>query len=125
MVRALCGQRLDRGEPEPAGALRPETRTAVGVLHRQSVDLSNRGENETGQQPIGEEPGRVAADTDRPGIAGVGNPLDSGAQPAGEGESRARIFDGPGPAGEGPAGGWSDDVGGSQPLGNRVSTVGQ
>src|ERR1019366_7031769 len=105
---------------------RPETRTAVGVLHRQSVDLSDCGEDQTGRQPIGEEPGRVAADTDRPGIAGVGNPLDSGAQPAGERESGARIFDGPGPAGEGPAGGWSDDVGGSQPLpGNRVSTVGQ
>src|ERR1035438_6950615 len=74
MVCALCGERLDRGEHEPAGALRPETRTAVGVLHRQSVHLSGCGEDQTGRQPIGEEPGRVAADTDRPGIAGVGNP---------------------------------------------------
>src|ERR1035437_10069176 len=126
MVCAICGQRLDRGEHEPAGALRTETRAAVGVLHRQSVDLSNRGENQTGRQSIGEEPRRTATDADRPGIAGVGNPLDSGAQPAGERESGARIFDGPGPAGEGHACGAGDHLGASQPLrGDRVSTGGQ
>src|ERR1017187_6735819 len=126
VVRAICGQRLHRGEHEPAGTLPEGAQAAPGVLHRQSGDLSDCGENETRRQSIGEEPGRTATDADRPGIAGAGNPLDSGAQPAGEREGGARILDGAGPAGEGPAGGWSDDVGGSQPLpGNRVSTVGQ
>src|ERR1039458_126621 len=126
VVRAICGQRLHSGEHEPAGTLSEEAQAATGVLHRQSGDLSNCGENETRRQSIGEEPGRTATDADRPGIAGVGNPLDRGAQPAGEREGGARILDGAGPTGEGPAGGWSDDVGGSQPLpGNRVSAVGQ
>src|ERR1035441_3246637 len=82
VVRAICGQRLHRGEHEPAGTLSEEAQAATGVLHRQSGDLSNCGENETRRQSIGEEPGRTATDADRPGIAGVGNPLDSGAQPA-------------------------------------------
>src|ERR1039458_8443753 len=126
VVRAICGQRLHRGEHEPAGTLPEEAQAATGVLHRQSGDLSNCGENETRRQSIGEEPGRTATDADRPGIAGVGNPLDRGAQPAGERAGGARILDGAGPVGEGTAGGWSDDVGGSQPLpGNRVSAVGQ
>ena len=98
----------------------------LALLHRQSVDISDSGENQTGRQSIGEEPGGIAADADRPGSAGVGNPLDCGAQSAGQRAGGARIFDGTGPVGEGPAGGWSDDVGGSQPLpGNRVSAVGQ
>src|ERR1035437_9424292 len=74
VVRAICGQRLHRGEHEPAGTLSEEAQAATGVLHRQSGDLSNCGENETRRQSIGEEPGRTATDADRPGIAGVGNP---------------------------------------------------
>src|ERR1035438_17244 len=125
VVRSVCGQRLHGGEHESPGTLPEEAQAAAGVLHRQSVDLSNCGEDQTGRQPIGEEPGRVAPDADRPRSPRVGNPLDSGAQPAGQREGGARILDGAGPAGEGPAGGWSDDVGGSQPLpGNRVSDVG-
>ena len=60
-----------------AGAVPKEARAAVGLLHRQSVDLSDGGENEARRQSIGEEPGGVATDADRPGFAGVGNPLDS------------------------------------------------
>ena len=74
----------------------------------------------------GKGPGRIATDADRPGAAGVGHSLDSGAQPAGEGESGARIFDRSGPAGEGHACGRSDEPGASQPLpGNRISALGQ
>lgn len=64
--------------------------------------------------------------TDRAGVAGVGNPLDSGAQSASQRQGGARIFDGPGPAGEGHARGGGDDLGASQSLpGNGVSTLGQ
>ena len=45
VVRAICGQRLHGGEHEPAGTLPEEARAAAGVLHRQSGDLSDCGEN--------------------------------------------------------------------------------
>src|ERR1035437_350327 len=110
VVRAICGQRLHRGEHEPAGTLPEEAQEATGVLHRQSGDLSDRGENETGRQSIGEEPGRIAPNANRPRSRRVGNRLDSDAQPAGQRAGGAGILDGAGPVGEGTAGGWSDNL---------------
>ena len=98
----------------------------LGLLHRQGVPVSNRGENETGWEPRGQAAGGVAADADRPGVARVGDHLDPGAQSASERESGARISNRSGSAGEGDAGGRSEDHGASQPLsGNRVSALGE
>src|SRR5207249_4120287 len=102
-----------------------KARSAIGLLHGQSVPVSNRGENET-RPECGKGAGGATADADRPGVAGAGNPLDTSAQPASEREGGARIFDGPGSAREGNACVWSEDLGASQPLpGNRVSAVGE
>src|ERR1017187_4268342 len=111
LVRVLCGQRLDGGEQEPAGEVREEVWAAAGLLHRQGVPVSNRGENETGWESRGKGLAGGAADTDRPGVAGVGNHLDTSAQSAGEREGRTRIFDRSGPAGEGHARGWRGNGG--------------
>src|ERR1035441_8130290 len=126
VVRAICGQRLDGGKNEPAGAIREKAWAAAGLIHRQGVPVSDCGENETGWEPGGKGTGGVAADADRPGVAGGGNHLDTGAQSAGEREGGARIFDSSRPAGERHACGWSEDHGASQPLpGNRVSALGE
>jgi hypothetical protein len=47
---------------------------AAGLLHRQGVLVSDSGENETGWESPGKGAGGVAADADRPGVAGVRHP---------------------------------------------------
>ena len=61
----------------------------------------------------GKRSGGVTPNADRAGLAGVGNPMDTGAQSTGEREGGAGIFDSPGPAGEGHACGRSDHLGAS------------
>src|SRR3954453_17618799 len=73
---------------------------AAGVLHRQGVFVSDRGEDETGRGPERKGSGGVAAHPDRPGLTGAGDPVDRRAPPAGEGQSREGIPDRAGPAGK-------------------------
>ena len=79
MVCAFCEKRFHGGEHESSGAIPEKARAAAGVVHRQSVDLSNCGEDQAGWQPVGKESGRVAANTDRPCSSGIRHSVDSGA----------------------------------------------
>ena len=89
---------------------------AIGVLHRQSVDLSNCGEDQARWQSIGKKPRGVATDADRTRSPRAGNPVDCGSQSSGQRARGTGIFDGAGSFGEGITGSGSDDVGRRQPL---------
>ena len=127
VVRSLCEQRFHGGEHEPAGAIPGEVRAAVGVLHRQSGDLSDRGENasamaaEWGKSREEMPPTQIGRAS-----AGVGNPVDCGAQSSGERAGGAGFLTAQDRLVKGMRVAGVTTMERSQPLpGDRVSAVGQ
>src|SRR5580692_11344576 len=109
VVRAVRAARFDRGKHEIAVGLPGEVRKAAGILYGQGQYLWDGGEAQTGRAGSRQRPRGDAADADRTRLAGVGNRVDRGAQPAGERTRGEEFRDSTGSFGEGPACSRSED----------------
>src|SRR6266849_4485685 len=124
IVCAVRTARFDAREYEGAVELPGEIRSAVGILHGQGKPFSDGRKAQAGRTWSGEGCRGDAADANRTCVAGTGDRLDCSAFCSGQREGGEEFRNGTGSAGEGDAGGWSDDDRAGQPISDqRLSGV--